>query len=690
MQVLLMLLEQNGEILSREDIRQRLWPADTFVEFDHSVNTAIKKLRQTLNDDADNPRFIETVPKKGYRFIAPVHDGMAEVPPHAVATIPEAAAALPDDTRKFRTAGLIIAACAVLALVIGGAWLIFRSSPATTAAALDVTPFTTYRGFEDQASFSPDGKKVVFIWAKPTDKLGTLDGPHVYVKQVGVEQPMQLTRGNDWEFSPVWSPDGASLAFVRCPTNLELATRCGVYISSALGGAERRLTTVDNEMEFGSAGMSPALSWSPDGNTLAYVDRDPEKRAAIFLFDLATLHSRQLTFPKPPLIGDTAPAFSPDGKELAFARNGKEVSDVWVVSAKGGEPERLSNLNQLCSTGVAWTADGKTLVFGGFALYRVSRKGGTPEPLVNSAIYGNPTIRGNRLVFSEYHWNKAIWSIGLNAGGEGVGKPVQILDSTRDQDGPAYSPDGKRLVFGSQRSGFTEVWRADADGSNILQLTNIHGPLTGTPSFSPDGSTVLFDSRINGNAHIFTVSAEGGPVRQLTTGAVDDVMPSYSHDGHWIYFPSNRTGEWNVWKMPAAGGEPIQVTKLGGFRALESADGKYLYYAKGTAAPGIWRVPVGGGSEEEVIHDLTPGLNGHFTVQNSKIYYASSLTDLNAQHMNLYSFDVATGKSKLIAKVDIPPAFGSPGLTVSPDGKQLLFVAQQNSNADLEIVENFR
>jgi len=90
-----------------------------------------------------------------------------------------------------------------------------------------------------------------------------------------------------------------------------------------------------------------------------------------------------------------------------------------------------------------------------------------------------------------------------------------------------------------------------------------------------------------------------------------------------------------------------------------------------------------------VVHDLTAGLNGHWTVRNNKIYYATSLADLNAQSMSLYFFDIATGKTKLVSKVEIPPAFGSPGMDVSPDGKQLLFVAQQNSNADLEIVENF-
>jgi Tol biopolymer transport system component/DNA-binding winged helix-turn-helix (wHTH) protein len=686
MQVLLMLLEHPGEIVTREEIRQRLWPVDTFVEFDHSVNTAIKKLRQTLGDDADNPRFIETVPKKGYRFIAPVHDGTAEVPP---ATTEPEPPSVPHNDRKLQVRAIVIGACLVLALLIGAGWLI-RSSEVTKTAALDVIPFTTYSGFEDQASLSPDGNKVAFIWAKPIEKEHIYDGPHVYVKQMGIEQPLQLTKSNDIEFSPAWSPDGNSIAFMRCPANMDPSTRCGVYIASAIGGAERLLTTLDNETDFGTAGMGPAIAWSPAGNVLAYVDRNQDRTASIFLLDLNTLQSRQLTSPKLPLIGDTAPSFSPDGKELAFARNGKEVSDVWVVSVKGGEPERLSNLNQLCSTGIAWTPDGKSLVFGGLALYRVSRKGGVAEPLVNSATYGNPSIRGKRLVFSQYRWDKGIWSIELNASGDAVGKPTQILESTRDQDGPSYSPDGKRLVFGSQRSGFTEIWRADADGNNLLQLTNIHGPLTGTPSYSPDGTTVLFDSRINGNAHLFTVNAEGGPVRQLTSGTTDEVMPSYSHDGRWIYFPSNRTGQWNVWKVPVAGGEQIQVTKQGGFRALESEDGKYVYYAKGTAVPGIWRVPVNGGLEEEVVRDLPLGLNGHWTLYKNKIYYVVSLADINAKSMALHSFDLTTGKSKKIAEIDFPPAFGSPGMTVSPDGKQLLFVAQQNSSADLQIVENFR
>jgi Tol biopolymer transport system component len=688
MQVLLMLLERPGEIVTRDDIRQRLWPVDTFVEFDHSVNTAIKKLRQTLNDEADNPRFIETIPKKGYRFIAPVHDGLVEVPPPA--TTDAEPVVTGDDTRRLRTAGLVIAICAVVALLAAGVWLMLRPTSQPSSAGPEIIPFTTYPGFEDQPSLSPDGKKVAFIWVKQRERNQPLDGPHIYLKQSGIEQPLQITKGNDLEVSPVWSPDGNSLAFIRCPQNAGNSTRCALYITSQLGGAERLLTTVDSEVDFGAAGMATSLSWSPDGKTIAYVDRGEQHTAAVFLLDLQSLQTRQLTAPARPLIGDTGPSFSPDGKEIAFSRNGKEISDVWVVRTSGGDAERVSTVNQICTPGIAWSADGKTLVFGGSALFRIPRKGGRAEILSSASPYGNPSIRGNRLVFAQYRWDKGIWSLSLAPSGDASGKPEPILESTRDQEGPSFSEDGKRLVFGSQRSGFSEIWRSDSDGNNLLQLTNFRGALAGTPSFSPDGTTVLFDSRVDGNAHVFSVSAEGGPIRQITSGSNDEVMPSYSHDGKWIYFPSDRGGGWNVWKVPTNGGEPTQITKQGGFRAFESADGKYIYYAKGTAVAGIWRAPVDGGLEEEVVPDLSAGLNGHWAVRGSKIYYAVSLNDLNSQSMTIYVFDVVSRKSQKIAKVEIPPAFGSPGLAISPDGKQLLFVAQRSSSADLQIVENFR
>ena len=111
--------------------------------------------------------------------------------------------------------GLIIAACAVVALLVAAAWLILHRAPQPLNTGLDITPFTTYPGFEDQPSLSPDGSKVAFIWAKRPDRSLPPDGPHLYVKQIGIEQPLQLTKGNDIELSPIWAPDGQYVIATR-------------------------------------------------------------------------------------------------------------------------------------------------------------------------------------------------------------------------------------------------------------------------------------------------------------------------------------------------------------------------------------------------------------------------------------------------------------------------------------------
>ena len=122
-------------------------------------------------------------------------------------------------------------------------------------------------------------------------------------------------------------------------------------------------------------------------------------------------------------------------------------------------------------------------------------------------------------------------------------------------------------------------------------------PVSGSPRWSPDGGTIAFDSDAGGDTDIYTVSADGGPPKRLTNEAGLDAIPTWSHDGRWIYFSSDRTGSIELWKMPAEGGAPLQLTKQGGVNAMESGDGKTLYYAKGVTERGMWKMPIGGGEE---------------------------------------------------------------------------------------------
>ncbi|HSA93477.1 MAG TPA: winged helix-turn-helix domain-containing protein, partial [Terriglobales bacterium] len=552
-QILTMLLERPGEVVTREELRKRLWPADTFVDFDHSLNTAVKKLREALGDDADNPRFVETLPRRGYRFIAPVGgrgfagDGSrpeAEIMPATTAAQP--AVSQPAEGNK-ASPGMVLILMAVIAAAGTIFWLLRPGRQATPQAAvppMQVVPFTTAPGDEFSPAFSPDGNHIAYgasVNNQPSD---------LYVQLVGASSPLRLTETPDAaEASPTWSPDGRYLAFMRYREG-----ESSLMVIPALGGAERTL--------YGTRERAGIPAWSPDGRYIIFAERTgAEKPLALYLLSLDTLERRQLTYPEPQLDGDYNARFSPDGRQVAFLRETRETADIYTVPVAGGEPKRITFQNALI-IGLDWTTDGRQIIFASFGratptLWRVASTGGEPQSLAvggEGALSPAVAPQGNRLAYVQHQWDEDIVRIPVARMGARAEPASPLIVSTRKDEGPQYSPDGKRIVFQSTRSGFYEIWVCEADGSNPLQLTSFRGPLTGTPRWSPEGRQLVFDSRPDRYAHIFSIQAEGGAPRQLTSGDFNHVVPSWSRDGQWIYFASDRSGSWQVWKMPAAGG----------------------------------------------------------------------------------------------------------------------------------------
>lgn len=260
----------------------------------------------------------------------------------------------------------------------------------------------------------------------------------------------------------------------------------------------------------------------------------------------------------------------------------------------------------------------------------------------------------------------------------GEGEPRQLTFDKTWIDGVAWSRDGKRIVFASSRTANYEIWISDADGSNARQLTDLqNSPAGSSPRFSPDDRFVVFDAQIAGNSDIFVVPTEGGAMRRLTDAGSLDFMPSWSRDGQWIYFASDCGGKAQIWKMPAAGGEPVQITKQGGRESYESPDGAELYYSKGEGVNGLWRVPVNGGEESPVAELSEAGYWRYWTVMPKGVYYVARGTSAPYQ---IKFYDFQNRQTTEIAMMENPPIWVFPGLSVSPDGKTILY-AQHDLNA---------
>jgi eukaryotic-like serine/threonine-protein kinase len=575
-----------------------------------------------------------------------------------------------------------------LALLAGlGLW--FSSlRPLPQRPPLQTTPLTSYVGLENLPIFSPDGKQVAFTWEGEKG-----DMHDIYVKLVEAGTPHRLTTHPAHDSFPAWSPDGSHIAFRRHTQESD-----AVYLIPSLSGPERKLADIFPRL-MGYAVGGDGMAYSVDGKFLAVPDKNSAGEPfSIVLISTETGEKRKISSPPDGSLGDNTPVFSPDGSQIAFSRlSSQGVEDIYVMAAEGGQPRRLTFDNRFIRD-LGWTADGHEIVFisqraGDTGLWRVSASGGTPERLVIAVGYTINRLsisrQGDRLVYSQHFLDTNIWRVEL-AGAKGrASAPTMLISSSKADSAPQYAPEGKRITFGSDRSGSFEIWVSEADGSNPVQLTNFNGPQAGSPCWSPDGRQIAFDARPEDNPDIFVINAEGGRPRRLTDDPAEEIAPSWSKDGRWIYFGSNRGGNLQIWKMPADGGEARQVTKGGGSVAHESTNGKFLYYTKGRNVAGIWRVPVEGGEETLVLDTHKAGYWSAWTVVEQGIYF---ITAEQPARPAIEFFSFTTGRVAEVAALAKPfrPWTNPEGLSVSPDGRWILYTQEDRSDSDIMLVENFR
>ncbi len=448
-QVLAILLARPGEVVTREELQKRLWP-DTFVDVDHNLNTAINKIREVLGDSAESPRFVETLPRRGYRFLAPVEGGQG-------ADLPNVSGAPPGPRpwwRRPTSIGLVL----LVFLASAGLFIYKRVRPASPASPTQraLTRLTFDDGLQFGGTWSPDGRFVAFS----SNRGGKFD---IWVQQVSGGDPVQVTKGAGHNWQPDWSPDGKYIAYRSEEGD------GGLFIVPALGG-------VGLERRIASFGYSPR--WSPDSKQILFnTSRYGENR--VYIVNLDGSEPREILAEFMAQHEDSFATFAwyPDGKSVSVCFH--DDASFWIAPVAGGAVVKLANSPEVA----AQLSD--------VAL------GGTRESWQEPSVSFSWEHSGRAIFFSRaFRGAVNVWRISVDP--ETMRTTVlERLTTGQGPDGePAVSPDGKRLAFTSKTQ-HVQTWIFPFDVTNG-KVIGTGRAITSTAllawraSLSPDGTKLAF------------------------------------------------------------------------------------------------------------------------------------------------------------------------------------------------------
>lgn len=653
MQVLCCLAARPGEPVTREHLFETVWP-DVVVS-DDVLTRSISELRKMLGDTPQEARVIETIPRVGYRLVAPVTvDAPGDAAPPST---PIAEVAFPTQTppsarpRRWLWA---IGGIALLLVIAAGAYAWWPTP--TAPEPLTVRPLTSLPGREFAAAPDPTGTHVAFIGSQN-------GGTDLYVMRGGSTEPLRLTDTPAFEWSPAWSRDGQRLAFVR-----RSPEACTIRTMPALGGPEHAVGTC-------APGSFPSVTWTPDGD-LVTTERDPDTGTyRLYRRSPDTATRTALTYPEAPE-ADHLPRFSPDGQRLAFVRHRENgLEDLFVLPwGRDGVPRRLTSIAQNLS-GFDWLNDDRLVLAAeanGQPQLRVMTTEGTMQEWlpVHSPAH-RPVVAGGTLFFERWETDANLYRRSV----PGTEESEPVAGSTRMEMHPDIAPEGQRLVFVSDRTGAYEVWTSDPTGTHAEQQTNHAATHLAWPRWSPDGQRIAYAAVVDGQADVYVLDQPGEPPRRLTTHPAADTAPAWGPDGQWMYFASERGGSWQVWRVPVGGGTAKQITQRGGTFPQLAADGT-LYFSK-RSERGIWkRQP--DGSDVQVRNSPMASRDRLWVVHPTGLYY---LDRDSTNGMVLHHYDEAT--QRIVATEPLGPAMTEGGFALGPDGDALFLVQIDRADADL-------
>ncbi|MGC1298649.1 MAG: winged helix-turn-helix domain-containing protein [Alloacidobacterium sp.] len=490
-QILAALLQRPGEVVTRDEIRKKLWPSDTFVDFEHGINTAVNKLREALGDDVENPRFIETLPRYGYRLITPVEvvetNGATpevEAPPAP----PQHANTQGPSTQKSRP--MVALAAGLITLLAAAAIAIFFFLPRHTATPLRNTwvQITNYSDSATAPALSPDGRMIAFIRGPDT----FVTRGELYVKMLPDGEPVQLTHDNLLKMAPAFSPDGSRIAY----TTTDPGFGWNTWVVPVLGGEPQKLLP-----------NAAALTWV-DRRYVMFSELKTGQNMAIATATESRASERDVYLPTNPVGMAHRSWVSPDGKWILLSEmDGLGWMPCRVLSFDGSTSGEIAGPKKARCTYAGWNPDGKTMYFSadagdGYHIWRQHFPHGVPEqmtfgPTEEEGVAVSPD--GRMLVTSAGIHQSTVWLHDAKGdrqiSGEGFATVPGLGPFGGTDKRSVFSPDGKRLFYLVQQPGSRayvhgELWVTDLDSGGSEAV--LPGILMTEFHISPDGEYVAF------------------------------------------------------------------------------------------------------------------------------------------------------------------------------------------------------
>lgn len=510
-QILARLIETPGEVVTRDELRQRLWPSDTFVDFDHSLNAAVRRLRDALGDSAENPRFIETVARRGYRFLAPVSPLSNGNGLHEVSALPHAPALQPHRW------WIALAALAVVLIVVGllvGLTLAPHEAPPIRVAQITANPV------DDPvraAAISPDGRYLAFA-----------DDNGFYLRQIDTGETHPLALPEDlWTNSIAWFPDSAHIVVALG----NAAGNSALWELSSLGGIHK---IIDD-------GRDPAVS--PDGKSIAFIS-GRWGRQRVWLATIMGEQLRELAGQEGNLFGRVT--WSPDGRRIAYttakatygygAQGSIDVADISAnASGRVSSPVRLLTVRGLDAP-LYWPRDGHI-------------------------IYTQEEPRPRQI-------DSNLWSIRTD-GHKTNGSPLRLSSDSGSVRFVTASSDGRRIVY---VKGVPEpdVYVAELTSSDTFQQEperlTLDDHLDVPYDWTTDNKGVIFVSDRTGTFDIYKQALGQIVPDLLVPGRQQAGIVRLTPDGTQIIYtmypdPGDSSREVPLMRVPLSGGSPHEILR---------------------------------------------------------------------------------------------------------------------------------